>query len=790
MDFLNSQEKFQLLRILTKSSQLQTADERSNVLAFCGLDQYCGLVQLDQPLGKFVISIYATLSQVYVTVDNSEKLGLVVFLEYLSQIDFNLSEEDKKFIQYVITKWELGQASSQGKQQLIGTRLTYQEDRNRQILLNKVRNSWVNGVLEKSLHDQALIELGLEERFNAVNRPVVFNWETPDQDQQPLPPDTKVIDQFDQLGIGRTMLILGEPGAGKTITLVELARDLVDRAQQDVNLPIPVVLNLSSWQGGKHTIADWLVSELYSQYQVPKQVGKSWMKAGQLLLLLDGLDEVNSAYRDACVQALNQLHQEQVDTEMVVCSRIKDYESLRHRLNFQAAIYIQPLTSEQVQLYLADAGAELAAVSIALRTDIHLQELVKSPLMLNIITLAYRGMSIEDLPSQNLEERRQHLFNAYIDRMFSRRVVQDHYPEHKAKRWLTWLAQRMVQQSKTVFLIERMQPSWLLSRTQTWVYRIGFKLIVGWLYGLSVGLFFWRVYAYEDIFESSGMTPWWVIVITSMLSGLISGLIAELLSKLNCKLIIGLAAGLVFGISGVLVAWLFEKHLSWNLLVVWLLIESTICGAGFWLIERLISEKIEPVYTTKFSWLKARSYAVVGLFIGLVCVSIISIFITKGLYKNILSDFLIWVLFFALIGGFQKRSEVERRTIPNQGILQSATNAAIFLTLVVIISVPIWWLRSRDLPPNQMIPAIMSVTLSLGIFLGLVGSGGSGLVCLQHFIMRIILWWNGYIPWNYARFLNYATKRIFLQKVGGGYIFIHRLLLEHFASFNISSINL
>ena len=29
--------------------------------------------------------------------------------------------------------------------------------------------------------------------------------------------------------------------------------------------------------------------------------------------------------------------------------------------------------------------------------------------------------------------------------------------------------------------------------------------------------------------------------------------------------------------------------------------------------------------------------------------------------------------------------------------------------------------------------------------------------------------------------LDYAVDRIFLQKVGGGYRFIHRLLLEHFA---------
>jgi hypothetical protein len=50
-----------------------------------------------------------------------------------------------------------------------------------------------------------------------------------------------------------------------------------------------------------------------------------------------------------------------------------------------------------------------------------------------------------------------------------------------------------------------------------------------------------------------------------------------------------------------------------------------------------------------------------------------------------------------------------------------------------------------------------------------------------HFTLRCILWRSGYIPWNYARFLDYASDRIFLQKVGGGYVFIHRLLLEHFA---------
>ena len=43
------------------------------------------------------------------------------------------------------------------------------------------------------------------------------------------------------------------------------------------------------------------------------------------------------------------------------------------------------------------------------------------------------------------------------------------------------------------------------------------------------------------------------------------------------------------------------------------------------------------------------------------------------------------------------------------------------------------------------------------------------------------------MPWNYPRFLDYATERILLRKVGGGYIFVHRLLLEYFAALDAMS---
>jgi len=53
-----------------------------------------------------------------------------------------------------------------------------------------------------------------------------------------------------------------------------------------------------------------------------------------------------------------------------------------------------------------------------------------------------------------------------------------------------------------------------------------------------------------------------------------------------------------------------------------------------------------------------------------------------------------------------------------------------------------------------------------------------GLACLRHGVLRFLLWRAGSIPWNYPRFLDYAAEHILLRKVGGGYIFIHRLLLD------------
>ena len=39
----------------------------------------------------------------------------------------------------------------------------------------------------------------------------------------------------------------------------------------------------------------------------------------------------------------------------------------------------------------------------------------------------------------------------------------------------------------------------------------------------------------------------------------------------------------------------------------------------------------------------------------------------------------------------------------------------------------------------------------------------------------------GYTPFSFIKFLDHCAKLILLKKVGGGYIFVHRMLLDYFA---------
>jgi hypothetical protein len=127
-----------------------------------------------------------------------------------------------------------------------------------------------------------------------------------------------------------------------------------------------------------------------------------------------------------------------------------------------------------------------------------------------------------------------------------------------------------------------------------------------------------------------------------------------------------------------------------------------------------------------------------------------------------------------LIGGLKDGftiGEIGSQSFPNEGIRRSVRNALVSGLLFGLLLGLLLGLRYG---------------LSFGLLFALSGALVSGLhfggcACLRHFALRLILWHNNLATLNYVRFLDYAASRIFLYKVGGGYVFVHRMLLEYFA---------
>jgi hypothetical protein len=584
--------------------------------------------------------------------------------------------------------------------------LSQQEYRQRQVLLDKVQKFWVKGVLENSLHSRALIELGLQERLDLVKQPFTGVSEFSDVSGQALPDGTRTTAVFERMGEGRTLLILGEPGAGKTIALLKLAEDLIVRTAPDLRQQIPVVFNLSSWARKTQTIEKWLVQELLEKYQVSKALGEAWVKSEALILLLDGLDEVRAEQRNACVQALNLFMQDHGTTEVVVCCRIRDYQVLNDRLTLRSAICIQPLTIQQVNEYFDRAGDQLSALKAVLPQDEVLQELATSPLMLSVMSLAYQDFTIEQLAlGGKTEDYRKRLFATYVDRMFDRRGKTQKYQQEETQRWLIWLAQQMTAKAQTIFLIERLQRDWLPIKRQQIIYRLQVSFIF-LLFGILIG-------ALNNH--------------NSFLSNI------SLIDVLGYK--IGWWSAILFLIAA---------------------------QAKIYLVEIKLSRK--QVKTTIIAIIAVTMQAIPKSIYG--SNKLVELIII--VFTMLLSLYCVPMWFSVVWGGSLTKIFIvydvdnQKGDKPNQGILKSAQS----FTAIWIVGIYFYVLH-RD-------------NSSLYLFL-LLGSFYGGVSCIKHFILRLTLYRNRYSPWNYANFLDYATERLFLQKIGGGYIFVHRMLLEHFA---------
>lgn len=623
--------------------------------------------------------------------------------------------------------------------------------RDRAVMLKRIRNRWIKGVLDRSLTEEARIRLGLR-RCPEIIAPPGMLIRRPGQAAELLPAGTPISEVFAEIGGG--LLILGAPGSGKTTALLELARDLLEDAEVDQSQPMPVVFNLSSWAARRPPLAEWLIDELYIRYDVARQIATQWVNSGEILPLLDGLDEVTKAHRANCVEAINYFQAEHGPIRLVVCSRTTEYTEAVRQLRVEEAVELQPPTREQVSAYLAAAGGALVDVQTALEAEATLWEFLQSPLVLNIVALTYQDRSADALRATGTAEQRLALlFTAYIERMFEHR--RGRYAPGRMLHCLAWLARSMRQRGQSEFHLDRLQPDWLPTKTEQRLAALAPMISAGLSVGLALGL------------------------VTGLLGGSVLGLVVGLVAGL------ALAFGLAFGLIGQLTEsrrfeefrWIRRPQLSlpyvrveevywsWNLHHVLVgALTGARCGGllgmlGFGLFLGLLG------------WLSGGlSFELPG---GLGLAGVLISRLVGGPVSG-LGDVLVGVLAFGLVSALMGaligavdfalvNGLTDERSTPNEGIRRSARHA---------------WAYGLVFG--------LAVGLADGFIVGL-GAGLTaalsygGLACLQHLVIRGLLVGSGLAPLRYVTFLDEAKDRLFLRRIGSGYIFVHRLLLEYFA---------
>jgi eukaryotic-like serine/threonine-protein kinase len=663
--------------------------------------------------------------------------------------------------------------------------VTGEERRNLLILLDKVRRFWIEGVLESILADSTPLQLVWEPAFAMVQRP----WEgvveaQPVASQQP----PSIGAEFEHSG--QALLILGDAGAGKTTTLLALAAQLAARAARDPLAPVPVVLNLSSWAGQRLPLVDWASEELIAKYQIPRRIGRPWFDGASLLLLLDGFDEVPAADRPGCVRAINDFRRGFGLTGLAVCSRTSEYRNAGARLQLGGAIQLLPLSDEQQDIYLRAGAAHLATLHAAIGENSLLRELARSPLMLNLMAETFADaaeLASFGAPAGEMAALRAQLFTAYERHMFEHPRAAA-YPIRQIQQWLAWLAARMDEHDQSLFLLEEIQPSWLPPPERR-LYLLAGHLIVG----LAGGLILWLLLLLLHL-----ILP---VLPTSMALDIASWLNLPVRTTELLVLVAGNAglSQLVFLIH----VWSFERaalhnrrlgnwDLRWRALLVGLLTglvttAMVSLAAGFlvalswgvatgimygmvsrYLFGRSYRRDIRPIEALGWSWREAGEGLLLGLLLA-VAAEILEtlLFGYNGAIRSLLT--LGWTGF--LFGGLNG-NRIEGKSALNQGIRLSLRNAVAGAFIVAAgLGAITWVLRT----PEAAILSALLVGLTVFPFFG-------GATVVKHYLVRILLARTGRQPWRHGRFLEQAAQLGLLRRVGGGYMFIHRLLQEHLAA--------
>lgn len=244
-------------------------------------------------------------------------------------------------------------------------------------------------------------------------------------DARPEPIETlaKGIERFK----GR-LLLLGEAGAGKTVSLMTTARDAVVKRMNDPNAPLPILLRCTEWQSDPPLpLRDW----------IRRQTQLKLTSFDNTFVLLDGFDELGEQRVKKVEQRGEDGEEEEREEfydprplfldilpkegQLLLSCRVKEYEAFGRKVDLlNGAVTLKPLTNAQIQAYLAN----LPELWHALQRDQALLDALRTPLLLSLFAFGYQDTpdALKALKNAEAEQVSESIFKKYVKKRYAYEV--------------------------------------------------------------------------------------------------------------------------------------------------------------------------------------------------------------------------------------------------------------------------------------------------------------------------------------------------------------------------------